>query len=253
MSEVRLSRGTIYYEIYGEGELLIGLHHGMGSCGTWAEQTPVFAKHFAFLVYDRLGHGRSERHLPYEKGYFENRASELGELITELGFDAVHLCGMCEGGAVALVFASSWPERVKTLILQGVGYYGNDQTIAKCEEYFQPWTKLNESLRHRLMRDHGEDYAMLKWEALREAKPYVWSPSYDLRPTFSSIEAPTLIIGGDRDPFFGLEHPIAAYRGIKNSELCVLPRAGHFLNEETPAVFNKIALDFLGRHVARNG
>jgi esterase len=253
MPEARLSHGKIYYEMYGEGQLLVGLHHGMSSTRTWTEQTSAFSGRFAFLVYDRLGHGRSEHHLPYEKGYLENQASELGELITEFGFDSVHLCGMCEGGAVALVFASSWPERVETLILQGVGYYGNDQTIARCEQYFHPWMQLNESLRRRLMRDHGQEYAPLKWEALREAKPYVWSPSYDLRPMFSSIQAPTLIIAGDRDPFFGLEHPIAAYRGIKNSELCVLPSAGHFLNEEIPAIFNKIVLDFLGRHTAPPG
>jgi len=248
MPEISLSRGKIYYEIHGEGRPLIGLHHGMSCLRTWKEQAAPFSSHFCFVVYDRLGHGRSERHASYEADYFENRADELRELITALGFDSVNLCGLCEGGAVALVFASFWPERVKTLILPSVGYYGDDQTIAKCEQYFHPWTELSESVRNRLIRDHGEGYATLKWEAVREAKPYVWSRSYDLRPKLSSIEVPTLVMGGDRDQFFGIEHPIVAYEQIKNSELCILPGAGHFLNEESSAMFNEVAMGFLRRH-----
>ncbi|MBW2018412.1 MAG: alpha/beta hydrolase [Deltaproteobacteria bacterium] len=249
MPELDLSQGTIYYEIHGEGEPLVGLHYGAGSTKAWKNQISAFAEHFTFVIYDRLGHGQSEHHLPYEERYFENRAMELGELITHLGLDSVHLCGMCEGGAVAFVFASSWPEKVKTLILQGVGYYGTDQTIAQCEQYFQPWPDLDISIRHRLIHYHGEDYAMLKWESLRAAKYYVWSRSYDLRPRFFKIAAPTMIIGGDRDPFFGLEQPIAAYRGIKNAELCIMPGTGHFANEEAPAMFNQIVLDFLKKHI----
>ncbi len=251
MPEISLGRGKIYYEIHGEGTPVIGLHHGMSCVRTWKDQVSAFGEQFSFVVYDRLGHGRSEHYVPYEEDYFENRADELRELITELGFDSVHLCGLCEGGAVALVFASSWPEKVKTLILPSVGYYGDDQTIAKCEQYFHPWTELSESVRNRLIRDHGEGYATLKWESVREAKPYVWSRSYDLRPRFGSIEAPTLVMGGDRDQFFGIEHPIVAYEQIKDSELCILPRAGHFLNEEASVMFNEITMGFLRRHAGQ--
>jgi len=253
MPELNLSQGIIYYEIHGKGEPLLGLHYGAGSTEAWKDQVPDLAKHFTLIIYDRLGHGRSEHHLPYEKKYFENRARELEKLLTNLGLDSIHLCGMCEGGAVALVFASLWPDKVKTLVLQGVGYYGTDQTIAQCEQYFRPWSELDMALRYRLINYHGEDYAVLKWEALREAKQYVWSRSYDLRPVFSSIETPTLIVGGDRDFFFGLEHPITAYRGIKDSELCILPGAGHFPGEEAPSMFNEIVIGFLKRHTARSG
>lgn len=247
MPEIRLSRGKIYYETHGKGEPLVGLHHGMSSIRAWKNQIEAFGRHFTFITYDRLGDGRSERHLTHEEGYFENRASELGELITHLGLDSVHLCGMCEGGAIALVFAASWPKKVNTLICQGVGYYTTDETIARCEEHFRPWSELDVALRHQLIRHHGQDYAMLKWEALREAKPYVWDPSYDLRPRFSRVEASTLIIAGDKDQFFDMEQAVAANDGIKNSRLRIMPETGHFPNERAPAVFNKVALDFLKR------
>ena len=252
MPEIILSRGRIYYETHGKGEPLVGLHHGMSSIRAWKNQIEAFARHFTFIIYDRLGHGRAEGHLKNEHGYFENRASELEELITHLGLDAVHLCGMCEGGAIALVFASSWPKKVKTLICQGVGYYTTNETIARCEEHFQPWSELDATLRHQLVRHHGKDYAMLKWEAVRQAKPYVWSPSYDLRPKFSRVEAPTLIMAGDKDQFFDVEQAVAAKNGIKKSQLCVMPETGHFPNEKAPEAFNRIVSDFLRRQTCES-
>ena len=248
MPETNLTRGKIYYEIHGEGEPVIGLHHGMSCLQTWGKQVPAFSSRFCFIIYDRLGHGRSEHQAPYEADYFENRADELRELIGELGFNSVHLCGLCEGGAVALIFASYWPGMVRTLILPSVGYYGDDQTISRCEQYFHPWNELSESVRNRLIRDHGEGYAKLKWEAVMEAKPYVWNRSYDLRPMLGDLEVPTLVMGGDRDQFFGIEHPVVAYEQIEKSELCILPNVGHFVNEEAPARFNEITVDFLQRH-----
>jgi pimeloyl-ACP methyl ester carboxylesterase len=93
---------------------------------------------------------------------------------------------------------------------------------------------------------------MLKWEALREAKHYVWDPSYDLRPRFPDVKAPTLVMGGDRDFFFGLEHAIEAHAGIRDAELCIMPGAGHFANEENPAVFNQVAINFIMRQIRRS-
>jgi pimeloyl-ACP methyl ester carboxylesterase len=200
-------------------------------------------------VYDRLGHGQSEHCLQYEKDHFEQRAKELGALISHLGFDSVYLCGICEGGVVALVLASLWPEKVKAMVCQGVGYYATDETIAACEKYFRSWSEIDGKLRQRLIDYHGKDYAMMKWESVRQTKHYVWDPSYDLRPILPHIKMPTLIMGGDRDPFFGIEHPVAAFRGVKSAELCIVPGGGHFLNEEAPGLFNSIVSDFLERQI----
>ena len=87
-------------------------------------------------------------------------------------------------------------------------------------------------------------------QAMGEARYYVWTRSYDLRPLFSHVGVPVLIMGGDRDPFFGLEHPVAAYEGIKGSELCIIPGGGHFVNEQSPALFNGFVMDFLARRCA---
>ncbi len=227
---------------------MIGLHYGASSSKVWRKQMSSLAKEFTFICYDRLGHGKSEDRLCYDERYLEHRENELREFIDHLDLESVHLCGLCEGGAIALKFATAFPRKVETLILQSVGYYATDDTIARCRQYFLPWDKLEKDLRRQLVGHHGEELAERQWEAIREAKPYVWDPNYDLRSYFPKIQIPTLIIGGDRDQFFGLEHAVAAYKGIKDAELCVIPRAGHFVNEEFPDLFAQVVVDFVKRH-----
>jgi len=59
---------------------------------------------------------------------------------------------------------------------------------------------------------------------------------------------PTLLIAGDVD----LVQPPALMRlfrrNIPNSELVVVPEAGHSIYWERPDVFNSAVLDFVGRH-----
>jgi pimeloyl-ACP methyl ester carboxylesterase len=53
------------------------------------------------------------------------------------------------------------------------------------------------------------------------------------------------------DDIITLEHPLALYRGIKDSELAVVPGTSHFLAQEKPDLHNAIVVDFLASyHVA---
>jgi len=49
----------------------------------------------------------------------------------------------------------------------------------------------------------------------------------------------------------GGKHGTHPERGVKNAELCILPEAGHFSNEEVPALVTKIVLGFLRRQMKR--
>jgi len=59
----------------------------------------------------------------------------------------------------------------------------------------------------------------------------------------SGITVRTLVMVAD-DDIVTLEHAIALYRGIANSELAVVPGTSHFLLQEKPALCNRIIIDF---------
>jgi pimeloyl-ACP methyl ester carboxylesterase len=46
-------------------------------------------------------------------------------------------------------------------------------------------------------------------------------------PYLASIKTPTLIIHGDRDPFFPVDIPVTSYKYMPNSYLWVIPNFGH--------------------------
>lgn len=51
----------LYYEVHGEGEVIVLLHHGFGSAKIWTGIYPQFvAQGFKVVMYDRRGFGRSE-------------------------------------------------------------------------------------------------------------------------------------------------------------------------------------------------
>jgi pimeloyl-ACP methyl ester carboxylesterase len=46
-------------------------------------------------------------------------------------------------------------------------------------------------------------------------------------PYLSTITARTMIIHGDRDPFFPISIPLEMYHSIPNSALWIVPNTGH--------------------------
>jgi pimeloyl-ACP methyl ester carboxylesterase len=60
------------------------------------------------------------------------------------------------------------------------------------------------------------------------------------------VGARTLVMASD-DDIVTLEHTLALYRGIKDSELAVVPGTSHFLTEK-PELCNAIMVDFLATH-----
>ena len=59
----------------------------------------------------------------------------------------------------------------------------------------------------------------------------------------AGVTAPTLVVAGDEDDAT-LEPGLLMKRTIPHAGLVVLPRSGHALNLEDPALFNRIVEDF---------
>ncbi|MFL6972794.1 MAG: alpha/beta fold hydrolase [Xanthobacteraceae bacterium] len=70
----------------------------------------------------------------------------------------------------------------------------------------------------------------ITWEALR------------------GLKVPTLLITGDADLIWLPPLLRLFSRNIPNSESAIVAEAGHSVYWEQPAIFNRIVLDFIGRH-----
>ena len=115
----------MYFDVRGEGEVIVFVHGGFPSLdmqlradpgGGWGWELD-FTSEFRYVMYDRRGCWLSSR--PASGYDLENQARDLAELLDHLDIKCAHVIGSSAGGPIAILFAAHFPERVKTLVLAG--------------------------------------------------------------------------------------------------------------------------------------
>lgn len=119
---------TMYYAQGGDGAPLVYVHGGNTSllhalhygrrpfAWRWRQD---FVDRFHFLWYERRGCYRSSTP---DDGYdLESQAGDLRTLLDHLGIARAHIVGMSAGGPIAVIFAATLPERVRSLALVSTG------------------------------------------------------------------------------------------------------------------------------------
>jgi len=131
MPHANVQGAELYYESHGRGEPLVLLHNGLGSTKSFTKQMPEFSKRFRVVTYDRRGYGRSAHSTSLKKGWLEESVDELSRFLDEIKVDRAHLCGICVGGAIALLFAVKNPSRVDRIAVAGTCCFGEAETSSK--------------------------------------------------------------------------------------------------------------------------
>lgn len=111
-------RAPIEYSVTpGDPSQVLLLVHGDFSTGrgAWRRQLETLGTRLRLIAVDRRGHGASP---PDPEGYtFAQDAADLRDVLNAERIDSVHLVGHSYGAVVAIEFASTWPEAVRTLHL----------------------------------------------------------------------------------------------------------------------------------------
>ncbi len=104
----------------GTGIPLVLAHGFGGSRHDWQPLIAALPADLPLIAYDQRGFGDSTG----EPGVPFSHTEDLLTLINRLGIAQIDLCGMSQGGAMALNFALSHPERVRRLVLVSPGMVG---------------------------------------------------------------------------------------------------------------------------------
>ena len=226
----------MYYETFGEGPPLLILHGGTSSIEMRRPVWPFFAGPFQVIAPEQMGHGRTAD-APDRAFHYHDMAEDTVELLHQLRIDSVRILGNSDGGIVGLDMAIHHPDLVSKLVITGAGFsvaaYSADEwnelmTIAP-DEWFPPFHENYD----RLSPD-GPSH----WPVFFERMRRMWMVEPNFTPDqLAGIQAPTLIIAGDRDQIEP-EHTVALFRAIPNAQLCVVPNEGHgVLPKETALAF----------------
>jgi pimeloyl-ACP methyl ester carboxylesterase len=187
----------------------------------------VFAEPLAghrIIAPDLPGHGRSPN--PRNDFKFAHVARDVFALLDHLGIDRIKAIGMSAGANTLLHMATQQPDRITAFVhVSGTPRFPDQaRAIMKTmtEESRSPaeWTTMRE--RHQL----GDDQIRALWRYTREFADDRDDMNFTAA-SLSKITARTLIVHGDRDPFYPVELAVELFRSIPNAELCVVPNGGH--------------------------
>jgi pimeloyl-ACP methyl ester carboxylesterase len=212
---------NMYYEVHGDGPPLLLLH---GGCGSIPEKwIPFFTPQFRVIAPEQMGHGRTAD-LVDRPFHYHHMAEDTIELMRRLEIESAIVVGYSDGGIIGLDMAIHRPEGVAKLAVTGAnarfdGYTPENQDWVRT---FDPGKELVSKNYVRLSPDGAEHWPVV----LGRLKP-MWAaePSFT-NEELEKIEAPTLLVIGDRD-IVTPEHAVEMFRAIPNVQLCVVPNAGH--------------------------
>jgi pimeloyl-ACP methyl ester carboxylesterase len=227
MPTIDLHGFQMYVEDRGEGEPLLLLHGGMGVGSDWRHVFPSDPTGYRVIVPDLRGHGRSTN--PDRTFTFRQCADDVLALLEHLGLARVKAIGMSMGAKTLLHMATRQPTRLDAMVLvSATPYFPPALRIAAAQFTRESFDRLSEPERDALRQRHvhGDEQIRLLYDMTRSV-----ATSHDdmafTPPQLRTITARTLIVHGDRDPYYPIEMAIELFRGIPQSALWIVPYGTH--------------------------
>src|SRR6266542_523284 len=112
MPTEKINGVSIFLQEFGSGDPLVLVHGSWVDHMEWPFVVPLLAPRFRVTVYDRRGHGQSER-LPAQ-GSIREDVSDLAAIIERAGAPA-HVVGSSMGASISLRLAAARPDLFRTV------------------------------------------------------------------------------------------------------------------------------------------
>jgi pimeloyl-ACP methyl ester carboxylesterase len=247
---------SLYYEERGEGDAILGVHGAGSSALFWQSAAARLATRGRTIVYDRRGHGRSERPEPYAVDVHEN-ADDAAALLDALAAAPAVVIARSYGGAIAVDLALRYPDRVRALALLEGDVPAVSETAAR------EWAELEERLTaagpdtagERLMRDVLGDAG---WERLPDVVRELFVANGPAlvaelvggypdvtEEQLAAIDQPVLFVGAEDSAFDYRETAEVLGRSISGARVEWV-EGGHAIDPAHPVVLAFVD-DVLGR------
>ena len=273
LDEVRL-----HYVEAGEGPLVVLLHGFPEFWLAWRFQIPALAESgFRVVAPDMRGYNLSSRPEGVAAYDIDRLTADVAELVHERGAQRALLAGHDWGAAVAWATAMNHPETVERLAILNVPHprrmaqgLRTPRQLAKSWYmfFFQlPWLpeQVVRARRWQLLRAGFEHDARPGAYTEADIERYIEAWSQPGAPTaminyyraalrqtpgriatrLRPVQAPTLVIWGERDRYLGAELAEPACDDVPNLEAVVrLPNASHWVYHDEPERVSQLLVDF---------
>ena len=260
----------LFYEEAGSGTPIIFVHEFGGSHWSWEPQLNFFARRHRCITFAARGYAPSDIPADVEAYSQARAADDIIDVLNAAGIEKAHVVGLSMGGFATLHAGLRHPGRVLSLVAAGTGY-GAEKAH---EDYFKG---ISEQVAHNFETRGAPDFAPTYAEGasrvqFQDKDPRGWAlfaerlgrhdakgaantmrgvqmrrPSlYDLEADFRAMQAPLLVMTGDEDDHC-IQPGVFLKKVVPRCGLAVLPKSGHTLNLEEPALFNHLVGEFIAQ------
>lgn len=266
--------GEVYiaYQVDGEGPVdLVWAPGAISHLDLWWESpywVRLFERLSAFsrlILFDKRGTGLSDR--PTAVATLEERIDDIRAVMDAAASKSAHLVGPSEGGSMTCLFAATYPDRTRSLVL-----WATKPRWVRAPDY--PWGPTDEererALQERIAAAYSnpapmtspeqqrwlgapvrDDPAFLEWFARQRrvgASPAAqialsrMNSMIDIRDILPTIRVPTLVMCREDDPVVSVDEARAMAERIPGARFMVFPGQGHLffdIWEEVVAVIQE--------------
>jgi pimeloyl-ACP methyl ester carboxylesterase len=256
----------IYYEEHGQGTPVLFCHEFAGDYRSWAPQVQYLARRYRTITYSARGYHPSS--VPMDAAAYSEEANveDAYGLLRFLGIEQAHIVGLSMGGNVTIKLGLAHPEVCLSLVAAGAGFGSVNPEEFRAnaletadlferigmEEAAETYGRGPSRLRFQqkdplgfaqMLRYLGEHSTLGSAMTMRNVQGKR-KTLYEVADQLSGLNVPTLIIAGDEDEL-ALEPALMMKRKIPNSGLLIVPKTGHTVNLEEPALFNQAVSEFI--------
>jgi class 3 adenylate cyclase/pimeloyl-ACP methyl ester carboxylesterase len=231
---------NIAYQVIGDGPLDLVFVPGIVShldmlwtSADWERFALRLASFARVVFFDKRGTGLSDPTPGADQ--LDARMDDIRAVMDAVGMESAAIFGISEGGPLAVLFAATYPERVRSLALYGTfaRIFDDPKVVRPMEEAFANWgegrllTLLGPSFKETALARFSAGLferamasprmAATLWETLKEI---------DIRPILSAVRAPTLVLHR-RDEYLPIEGARELAAGIPGARLIELEGINH--------------------------
>ena len=268
--------GLIAYEDRGEGPVALFVHGVFVNGNLWRHVIDRVSGARRCIALDLLGHGETSIR-PGQDLSFRAQAEMLEQFCEALGLDQVDLVANDSGGGIAQIFAARHPERIRSLTLTNCDVHDNwpPEALAPTRELiaaggfaelaagmladvevgrtaFSVAYEDPSFVDEELVRTYIEPLARTPERAADLARFFAeldddvnpCEQTTEIEPLLRTLDAPTLVVWGTGDVFFGVEWAYWLRDTIPGCERVVeVEGAKLFFPEERPDDLAPLLLD----------
>lgn len=256
----------LHYHDIGSGAPLICLHGGGPGASGWSNfisNIDALAERFRVLLVDMPQFGRSDKPIIRE-GRLSYTARAVRGLMDKLDIERADFIGNSIGAQSIMKLCIDAPERARRHVALGnnaaapVTFFmpRPQEGIKRILDYYKgdgPSPEKMRTLIETLVYDPSfltEELVQARYAASADPETVeVWTnhppPREEIVHRLDEIETPTLLLWGAEDRFSSLDSGLVELKLLRNAEMHIFQRCGHWVQLEQAEAFNKLALEFL--------